>query len=154
MKDDPEVWEAILAQTRQEDTEINLIASENTSSRSCREAAGSVLMNKYAEGYPGKRWYSGCLPVDAAEAFAQDSLDAAAGNGASDLFCDSQTDAVDTLILRMCLLQLGCGIVAQTVDDDVFCDRLHPACVGLLIQVIFTDGSILHTVCVRQRSVL
>ena len=71
MKDDPEVWEAILAQTKQEDTEINLIASENTSSRACREAAGSVLMNKYAEGYPGKRWYSGCLPVDAAEELAR-----------------------------------------------------------------------------------
>ncbi len=71
MKDDPEVFAAIEAQTRQEDAEINLIASENTSSRACREAAGSVLMNKYAEGYPGKRWYSGCLPVDAAEELAR-----------------------------------------------------------------------------------
>ena len=68
---DPEVFAAIQAQTAQEDTEINLIASENTSSRACREAAGSVLMNKYAEGYPGKRWYSGCLPVDAAEELAR-----------------------------------------------------------------------------------
>ena len=71
MKDDPEVFAAIMAQTKQEDGEINLIASENTSSRACREAAGSVLMNKYAEGYPGKRWYSGCLPVDAAEELAR-----------------------------------------------------------------------------------
>ncbi len=71
MRDDPEVFAAIEAQTRQEDAEINLIASENTSSRACREAAGSVLMNKYAEGYPGKRWYSGCLPVDAAEDLAR-----------------------------------------------------------------------------------
>ncbi len=71
MRDDPEVFAAIKAQTDQEDTEINLIASENTSSRACREAAGSVLMNKYAEGYPGKRWYSGCLPVDAAEELAR-----------------------------------------------------------------------------------
>ena len=70
MRDDPEVYAAIEAQTRQEDAEINLIASENTSSRACREAAGSVLMNKYAEGYPGKRWYSGCLPVDTAETLA------------------------------------------------------------------------------------
>ena len=69
--DDPEVFASIVAQTEQEDTEINLIASENTSSRACREAAGSVLMNKYAEGYPGKRWYSGCLPVDAAEELAR-----------------------------------------------------------------------------------
>ena len=71
MAGDPEVFAAIKAQTEQEDTEINLIASENTSSRLCREAAGSVLMNKYAEGYPGKRWYSGCLPVDAAEELAR-----------------------------------------------------------------------------------
>ena len=71
MKADPEVFAAIEAQTKQEDAEINLIASENTSSRACREAAGSVLMNKYAEGYPGKRWYSGCLPVDAAEELAR-----------------------------------------------------------------------------------
>lgn len=68
---DPEVWAAIDAQVVQEDTEINLIASENTSSRAVRLAAGSVLMNKYAEGYPGKRWYSGCLPVDAAEELAR-----------------------------------------------------------------------------------
>ena len=71
MAADPEVYAAIEAQTKQEDGEINLIASENTSSRACREAAGSVLMNKYAEGYPGKRWYSGCLPVDAAEELAR-----------------------------------------------------------------------------------
>jgi glycine hydroxymethyltransferase len=71
LKDDPEFYATIVAQTEQEDTEINLIASENTSSRACREAAGSVLMNKYAEGYPGKRWYSGCLPVDAAEELAR-----------------------------------------------------------------------------------
>ncbi len=71
LQDDPEVFAAIRAQTEQEDTEINLIASENTSSRACREAAGSVLMNKYAEGYPAKRWYSGCLPVDAVEELAR-----------------------------------------------------------------------------------
>lgn len=67
---DSEVYEAIVAQTAQEDDEINLIASENFSSRACREAAGSVLMNKYAEGYPAKRWYSGCGPVDKVEALA------------------------------------------------------------------------------------
>lgn len=67
---DPEVFKAIEAQTRQEDDEINLIASENATSRECREAAGSVLMNKYAEGYAGRRWYSGCVPVDMAETLA------------------------------------------------------------------------------------
>ncbi len=70
-KDDPEVYAAIRAQVKQEDTEINLIASENTSSRAVRQASGSVMMNKYAEGYPAHRWYSGCLPVDAGEELAR-----------------------------------------------------------------------------------
>jgi len=67
---DPEIHAAITAQTDQEDTTINLIASENTVSRAVRAATGSVLTNKYSEGYPGKRWYSGCQPVDTAERLA------------------------------------------------------------------------------------
>ena len=68
--EDPEVHAAILGQIRQEDSTINLIASENTVTRGVRAASGSVLTNKYAEGYPGKRWYSGCVPVDTAERLA------------------------------------------------------------------------------------
>ena len=67
---DPEVHTAILGQINQENSTINLIASENTVTRAVREASGSVLTNKYAEGYPGKRWYSGCIPVDTAETLA------------------------------------------------------------------------------------
>jgi glycine hydroxymethyltransferase len=67
---DPEINAAILGQIAQEDSSINLIASENTTTRAVREASGSVLTNKYAEGYPGKRWYSGCIPVDTAESLA------------------------------------------------------------------------------------
>jgi glycine hydroxymethyltransferase len=67
---DPEVHAAVLGQLRQEESTINLIASENTVTRAVREASGSVLTNKYAEGYPGKRWYSGCIPVDTAETLA------------------------------------------------------------------------------------
>lgn len=66
-KADPEIYAAIKAQSEQEDFKINLIASENYASMAIREASGCVLTNKYAEGYPGKRWYSGCLPVDAVE---------------------------------------------------------------------------------------
>ena len=69
-KADPEVHAAIVAQIRQEDETINLIASENYTSPAVREAQGSVLTNKYAEGYPGKRFYNGCLPVDAVETLA------------------------------------------------------------------------------------
>jgi len=67
---DPAVHAAIMGQLRQENSTINLIASENTVTRAVREASGSVLTNKYAEGYPGKRWYSGCVPVDTAESLA------------------------------------------------------------------------------------
>ncbi|HRT30453.1 MAG TPA: RpiB/LacA/LacB family sugar-phosphate isomerase, partial [Kiritimatiellia bacterium] len=67
---DPEVHAAVVGQIRQENSTINLIASENTVSRAVREASGSVLTNKYAEGYPGRRWYSGCVPVDTAETLA------------------------------------------------------------------------------------
>ena len=67
---DPEINATVLGQIEQEDSTINLIASENTVTRAVREASGSVLTNKYAEGYPGKRWYSGCIPVDTAESLA------------------------------------------------------------------------------------
>ncbi|MDD4102279.1 MAG: serine hydroxymethyltransferase [Kiritimatiellae bacterium] len=67
---DPAVHAAVVGQIRQEDSTINLIASENTVTRAVREASGSVLTNKYAEGYPGKRWYSGCVPVDTVETLA------------------------------------------------------------------------------------
>ncbi len=67
---DPAIHATIAAQVFQEDHTINLIASENYISRAVREAQGSVLSNKYAEGYPGKRWYSGCIPVDQAERLA------------------------------------------------------------------------------------
>lgn len=67
---DPEVHRAVVGQIAQEDTTINLIASENNVTRAVREASGSVLTNKYAEGYPGRRWYSGCEPVDSVESLA------------------------------------------------------------------------------------
>jgi glycine hydroxymethyltransferase len=67
---DPEIFSAIEAEIVREDETINLIASENTVSRAVRQAQGSMMTNKYAEGYPGKRYYSGCECVDDAEALA------------------------------------------------------------------------------------
>lgn len=67
---DPEIFAAISAErTRQED-HLELIASENFTLPAVLEATGSVLTNKYAEGYPGKRWYGGCEHVDVAESLA------------------------------------------------------------------------------------
>ena len=67
---DPELFRAVRAELRREQTQLELIASENIVSRAVLEAQGSVLTNKYAEGYPGKRYYGGCEFVDQAEELA------------------------------------------------------------------------------------
>ena len=67
---DPDVFSTIADELSREQRKINLIASENYASRAVLEAQGSVLTNKYAEGYPGKRYYSGCESVDEAETIA------------------------------------------------------------------------------------
>ena len=67
---DTELWQAIQAENRRQESHIELIASENYVSRAVLEAQGSQLTNKYAEGYPGKRYYGGCAQVDVAESLA------------------------------------------------------------------------------------
>ena len=67
---DPELWEAMHAEARRQEDHVELIASENYTSPRVLEAQGSVLTNKYAEGYPGKRYYGGCEHVDSAERLA------------------------------------------------------------------------------------
>ncbi len=69
---DPELWQAITEENKRQEEHIELIASENYASPRVLEAQGSVLTNKYAEGYPGKRYYGGCDYVDVAEALAID----------------------------------------------------------------------------------
>src|SRR3972149_7070557 len=69
---DDELWNAIVDETRRQEDHIELIASENYASPRVLEAQGSVLTNKYAEGYPGKRYYGGCEDVDIAERVASE----------------------------------------------------------------------------------
>ena len=69
-KRDPQVYKAILAETRRENDNLELIASENFVSEEVLEAQGSVMTNKYAEGYPNARWYNGCHNVDIVEDIA------------------------------------------------------------------------------------
>ena len=71
---DPEIAKAIGAENRRQEDHIELIASENYTSRAVMEAQGSSLTNKYAEGYPGKRYYAGCEFVDIAEQLAIDRV--------------------------------------------------------------------------------
>jgi glycine hydroxymethyltransferase len=71
---DDELWNAIAGEARREEDHIELIASENFASPRVLQAQGSVLTNKYAEGYPGKRYYGGCEFVDVAERLAIDRV--------------------------------------------------------------------------------
>lgn len=69
---DPEIQQVIEAERRRQQSHLELIASENFTLPAVMEATGSVLTNKYAEGYPRKRWYGGCAEVDVAEDLARD----------------------------------------------------------------------------------
>ncbi len=71
---DPEIWAAIQAENRRQEEHIELIASENYTSPAVMAAQGSQLTNKYAEGYPGRRYYGGCENVDVVEQLAIDRL--------------------------------------------------------------------------------
>ncbi len=71
---DPELWQAIVGENRRQEEHIELIASENYASPAVMSAQGSQLTNKYAEGYPGKRYYGGCEFVDIAEQLAIDRV--------------------------------------------------------------------------------
>ncbi|MGD9779785.1 serine hydroxymethyltransferase [Methanomethylovorans sp.] len=76
---DPEIAEALKLEANRQDYKLNLIASENYTSRAVMEAQGSIMTNKYAEGYPGKRYYGGCEFVDIAENLARERAKAIFG---------------------------------------------------------------------------
>ncbi|MCX6820959.1 MAG: serine hydroxymethyltransferase [Candidatus Aenigmarchaeota archaeon] len=73
---DPQVWEILEAEKKRQEESIELIASENFVSAAVREAQASIMTNKYAEGYPGKRYYGGCKWYDEVENLARDRLKA------------------------------------------------------------------------------
>src|SRR5271166_288212 len=71
---DPDIWHAIQSERQRQQHGLEMIASENYTSAAVMAAQGSVLTNKYAEGYPGRRYYGGCEFVDIAEKLAIDRL--------------------------------------------------------------------------------
>src|ERR1700674_5903394 len=71
---DPEIFDAIRKETERQNSRLELIASENFTSEAVLEATGSVFTNKYAEGYPGKRYYGGCEFADAVETLARERV--------------------------------------------------------------------------------
>ncbi len=98
-KVDPELWQAIQAENQRQEDHIELIASENYVSKAVMEAQGSQLTNKYAEGYPGKRYYGGCEYVDIAEQIAIDRLKKLFGAEAANVQPNSGSQANQAVLM-------------------------------------------------------
>ena len=98
---DPEVWSAITQENRRQEDHIELIASENYTSPAVMEAQGSQLTNKYAEGYPGKRYYGGCEYVDIVETLAIDRAKALFGADAANVQPNSGSQANQAVFLAL-----------------------------------------------------
>ncbi|MDR2187114.1 MAG: serine hydroxymethyltransferase [Azonexus sp.] len=98
-KVDPALWRAIEAENQRQEDHIELIASENYVSRAVMEAQGSQLTNKYAEGYPGKRYYGGCEYVDQAEQLAIDRVKALFGAEAANVQANSGSQANQAVLM-------------------------------------------------------
>ncbi len=110
-KTDPDIYNAIRAEVRRQNENIELIASENFTSLSVLEAMGSVLTNKYAEGYPGKRWYGGCENVDVVEQLAIDRAKQLFGAEHANVQPHSGTSA--NIAVFMALLEPGDKILGM-----------------------------------------
>ncbi|MGB4468176.1 MAG: serine hydroxymethyltransferase [Azovibrio sp.] len=98
-KVDPELWKAIESENRRQEDHIELIASENYVSTAVMQAQGSQLTNKYAEGYPGKRYYGGCEYVDVVEQLAIDRLKALFGADAANVQPNSGSQANQAVLM-------------------------------------------------------
>ncbi|MDP2016207.1 serine hydroxymethyltransferase [Hydrogenophaga sp.] len=114
-KSDPELWAAIQNENRRQEDHIELIASENYASPAVMEAQGSQLTNKYAEGYPGKRYYGGCEYVDIVEQLAIDRVKALFGAEAANVQANSGSQANQAVFLAF--LKPGDTIMGMSLAE-------------------------------------
>jgi glycine hydroxymethyltransferase len=121
---DPEVHAAILAEARRQHEDLELIASENTTSAAVREAVGSVLTNKYAEGYPGRRYYGGCEHVDTVERLARDRAKALFGAERANVQPHSGSQA--NMAVLMALLEVGDSFLTMDLAHGGHLTHGHP----------------------------
>jgi glycine hydroxymethyltransferase len=112
---DPELWAAMEKEVVRQEEHIELIASENYTSPAVMEAQGSVLTNKYAEGYPGKRYYGGCEYVDQAEQLAIDRVKELFGADYANVQPHSGSQA--NAAVYMALLQPGDTVLGMSLAD-------------------------------------
>jgi glycine hydroxymethyltransferase len=111
---DPDLWSAIDNEVQRQEDHIELIASENYTSKRVLEAQGSVLTNKYAEGYPGKRYYGGCEYVDIAESLAIERAKELYGAAYANVQPHSGASANSAVYLALC--DAGDVILGMSLD--------------------------------------
>ena len=112
---DPKLWAAIQAEDARQEAHIELIASENYASPAVMQAQGSQLTNKYAEGYPGKRYYGGCENVDVVEQLAIDRLKQLFGANFANVQANSGSQANQAVFFG--LLQPGDTIMGMSLAE-------------------------------------
>ena len=121
---DPEIYKVICEENIRQKNNIELIASENIVSRAVREAQGSRLTNKYAEGYPGKRWYNGCEWVDTAEQLAIDR--AKELFGAEHVNVQPHSGSGANMAVYYSVLEPGDTILAMSLAEGGHLTHGHP----------------------------
>ncbi|NCC50954.1 MAG: ribose 5-phosphate isomerase B [Spartobacteria bacterium] len=121
---DSEIYGALRAEARRQRDNIELIASENYTSRAVCEASGSIMTNKYAEGYPGKRWYNGCGFVDEAERLAIDR--AKQLFGAEHVNVQPHCGSSANMAVYFAMLKPGDTILAMSLADGGHLTHGHP----------------------------
>ena len=132
---DPEIHRVIEDERQRQNTHIELIASENFTLPAIIEATGSVLTNKYAEGYPAKRYYGGCEHVDIAESLAIERAKSLFGAEYANVQPHSGSQANTAVYFAM--LQPGEKILAMSLQDGGHLTHGHPKnCSGMLYEVI------------------
>lgn len=114
-KNDPELYETMELELKRQSSNIELIASENFTSPTVMEAMGSHLTNKYAEGYPGKRYYGGCEFVDMSEDLARDRMKALFGAEHANVQPHSGSQA--NMGVYMAVLEPGAKILGMNLSD-------------------------------------
>jgi glycine hydroxymethyltransferase len=112
---DPDLWAAIQAENKRQEEHIELIASENYTSPAVMQAQGSQLTNKYAEGYPGKRYYGGCENVDVVEQLAIDRVKQLFGANFANVQPNSGSQANQAVFFG--LLQPGDTIMGMSLAE-------------------------------------
>ena len=112
---DPAVWEIIQKEGKRQEDQIELIASENYASPAVMAAQGSVLTNKYAEGYPGKRYYGGCQCVDVVENIAIERAKELFGAKFANVQPHSGAQANYAVYQALC--QLGDTVMGMSLDN-------------------------------------